>query len=448
MAKDLFSVPIFFILFRETLEAAIIVSVLLALVEQLVSGTSPDHPGYKSVTTHTLGRGEGSSNIVETSQSLGDDEDLDKHGRTATERKLLRKLRIQIFAGAGIGLLVALAVGAAFIAVFYTQVKDLYGASEDIWEGVFALVASIMIWVMALGFLRMDRSKLKWKIKLEKAFVKQQDKLASAVDTNDGQVKRSLGTKYALLILPAVTVMREGLEAVVFLGGVSLSEPGSSIPLAAICGLLAGLAVGYLLYKSSSRLNLSLFLVTSTCFLLLIGAGLLSKSVGYFETYKYARLVGGDVAETGTGPGSYSVHGNVWHLNCCSPEAKTSGYGWSIFNAIFGWNNNASIGTILSYVFYWLSVVVALVYMKWSEGRVSLFGRDSQAGKRRRDRRQTCIPQERVIEPDAVEEEIPKGSQGSPELALGKQLTSEDGRAQVTESGIEIDEGDVGRSRD
>lgn len=127
--------------------------------------------------------------------------------------------------------------------------------------------------------------------------------------------------------------MREGLEAVVFLGGVSLGEPGSSIPLAAICGLLAGLAVGYLLYKSSSRLSgfhvplhsqklrktdgnvptdLSIFLVASTCFLLLIGAGLLSKSVGYFETYKYSQLVGGDLAETGTGPGSYSVHGNVW----------------------------------------------------------------------------------------------------------------------------------------
>lgn len=57
---------------------------------------------------------------------------------------------------------------------------------------------------------------------------------------------------------------------------------------------------------------MSIFLVASTCFLLLIGAGLLSKSVGNFETYKYVQLVGGDVAETGTGPGSYNVHGNVW----------------------------------------------------------------------------------------------------------------------------------------
>ena len=36
MGKNLFSVPIFFIVFRETLEAAIIVSVLLGLAEQIV----------------------------------------------------------------------------------------------------------------------------------------------------------------------------------------------------------------------------------------------------------------------------------------------------------------------------------------------------------------------------------------------------------------------------
>ena len=36
MARNVFSVPIFFIVFRETLEAAIIVSVLLGLVEQIV----------------------------------------------------------------------------------------------------------------------------------------------------------------------------------------------------------------------------------------------------------------------------------------------------------------------------------------------------------------------------------------------------------------------------
>ena len=140
--------------------------------------------------------------------------------------------------------------GAAFIAVFYTKVRDLYGQTEDLWEGIFSLIAAIMIWFMALGFLKLDRSKIKWKIKLQKAF--HQDANLQGLGQN---VKGAKSSKYALFILPCITVLREGLEAVVFLGGVSLSEPGSSIPIAAICGLAAGLLVGFILYKSSSRLS-------------------------------------------------------------------------------------------------------------------------------------------------------------------------------------------------
>lgn len=119
-------------LFRETLEAAIIVSVLLALVEQLVSGkkgsssssdsdgdTTIKHSptGYDSISTdytepnHQTGPG-GAVNPTTTEAAINEhhDEGRDKNGRTPEERRLLKKLRIQIFAGAGAGLLVALAV--------------------------------------------------------------------------------------------------------------------------------------------------------------------------------------------------------------------------------------------------------------------------------------------------------------------------------------------------
>jgi len=54
-----------------------------------------------------------------------------------------------------------------------------------------------------------------------------------------------------------------------------------------------------------------------------------------------------------------------------------------IFNAIFGWHNTATLGSVLSYVFYWIVIMVVLVYLKWSEGRLSFFGYKSAAGKRR-----------------------------------------------------------------
>ncbi|GLB39059.1 putative iron permease FTR1 family protein [Lyophyllum shimeji] len=364
MAKNLFSVPIFFIVFRETLEAAIILSVLLSLVEQIVRDDKTTSP----TVTQTLVTEDAVSK--ESSDSAPDPE-LDDQ---AHRRRLVRKLRIQIFTGGASGLLIALAIGAAFIAVWFTQASDLWAKSEALWEGIFDLIACIMIFVMGITMLKMDRAKVKWRVKLTQAF--------EGKHNVDG--KTTTG-KWILFILPFITVLREGMEAVVFVGGVSLGQSATAIPIAAIVGLICGLVCGFLIYQFASRSTLTIFLVVMTNLILLIGAGLFSRAVGMFEQHAFNRLLGADVDDTGgTGPGSYKVQGNVWHLDCCSPENKLDSKGWNIFNAIFGWNNNATLGSVLSYVFYWLAVIVTLVYMKFKEGRTKLLGRESAAGTRRR----------------------------------------------------------------
>ena len=50
--------------------------------------------------------------------------------------------------------------------------------------------------------------------------------------------------------------MREGLEAVVFVGGVALGQSATAIPLAAIIGLICGLIVGYFIYAFASRASM------------------------------------------------------------------------------------------------------------------------------------------------------------------------------------------------
>lgn len=52
-----------------------------------------------------------------------------------------------------------------------------------------------------------------------------------------------------MFLLPFVTVAREGLEAIVFIGGVGLGLPATSFPLAVMCGLAAGVLVGYFIYR-------------------------------------------------------------------------------------------------------------------------------------------------------------------------------------------------------
>ncbi|KAF9060051.1 Ftr1 protein [Rhodocollybia butyracea] len=366
MAKNLFSVPIFFIAFRETLEAAIIVSVLLGLAEQIVY----EDPGR---LTHITAGEEKSPESVENEE--------------IQRRRLIRKLRIQIFAGAGIGLFIALSIGAAFIAVWFTQASNLWANTEELWEGIFDVIASVMIFVMGVSMLRMDRAKAKWRLKLQRAF--------------DGKTKADKDGKtgkWVLLILPLITVLREGLEAVIFIGGVSLGQPATSIPIAAIVGLVCGLIVGFLIYQFGSRTTLSIFLIAMTNLLLLIGAGLFSRGIWAFQENSFNKLLGGDVDDAGgDGPGSFNVVGNVWHLDCCNPENNFDNSGWSIFNAIFGWTNSATLGSILSYVFYWIAVIVTLVVMKFVEGRTTLFGYESSAGRTRRIRRENAAADERPI---------------------------------------------------
>ncbi|KAJ7484466.1 iron permease FTR1 [Mycena latifolia] len=365
MGKNLFSVPIFFIVFRETLEAAIIVSVLLGLAEQIVR-EDPSRFGHRGAIA-------GGSSSDDSKEEVGSDPEDDP----AHRRKLIRKLRIQIFAGAGLGLFLALAIGAAFIAVWFTQASNLWAKSETLWEGIFELIASIMIFVMGVTMLKMDRAKAKWRIKLERAF--------SGTQT-DGGAKTG---KWILFILPLITVLREGMEAVVFVGGVSLGQPATSIPIATIVGLICGLIIGYIIYTFASRTTLTVFLILMTNLLLLIGAGLFSRAVWAFEANAFNKLLGSDVDDAGgDGPGSFRVQGSVWHLDCCNPEDKFDGQGWSIFNAIFGWTNSATLGSVLSYVFYWIAVIVVLVVMKFREGRSKLFGKESAAGTRRRTARE------------------------------------------------------------
>jgi high-affinity iron transporter len=122
----------------------------------------------------------------------------------------------------------------------------------------------------------------------------------------DGRTKAG---KWALFILPLITVLREGIEAVVFVGGVALGEPATSIPLAAITGIISGLIIGYIIYAFASRTSkspsprlppalspesyetaLTIFIIVMTNLILLIGAGLFSKSIGYFQEYKFNKL--------------------------------------------------------------------------------------------------------------------------------------------------------------
>lgn len=93
--------------------------------------------------------------------------------------------------------------------------------------------------------LRVSKLQDKWRVKLAKALAAK-DKTSKV---RFGQRFKNFGEKYAMFLLPFITVLREGIEAVVFIGGVTLGLPATSFPLAVVTGLGTGLLVGYLIYR-------------------------------------------------------------------------------------------------------------------------------------------------------------------------------------------------------
>ncbi|KAL6450861.1 FTR1 Plasma membrane iron permease [Candida maltosa Xu316] len=312
---QVFNVQIFFVVFRESLEAVIVVSVLLAFVKQSMSGPTADP-------------------------------------------KIKKRLYKQIWLGAILGVIICLIIGCAFIGAFYGLGKDIWGSSEDLWEGIFCIIATTLITAMGIPMLRINKMKEKWRVKLAQALVKSPEKKKDRFKIG------YLTKKYALFILPFITCLREGLEAVVFVGGVGIGGQATAFPLPVVVGLIAGITVGALLYYFGSSMSMQIFLIVSTCVLYLISAGLFSRGVWYFQTYKYNQATGGDASENGSGPGTYDINQSVWHVNCCNPETDN---GWDVFNALLGWQNSATYGSVISYNVYWIFIICVLLLMVYEE---------------------------------------------------------------------------------
>ncbi|CAO3584787.1 unnamed protein product [Absidia cylindrospora] len=217
-----------------------------------------------------------------------------------------------------------------------------------------------MITLMGFAMLKTEKLQDKWKVKLAKAM--------EAGQQGKRKTFKLWMQKYSFFLLPFITVLREGLEAIVFIGGVSLDVEAKSIPIAVIMGLICGALVSYVIYRGGSMMKLRWFFIFSTAILYLIAAGLMSKCVGYFEQYAWNLVIGGEAAEEGGDVIAYKVTTAVWHVSWGDPELNVStNGGWQIFNSILGWNNTATIGTITSYCLYWIFVAAYLVYMFFKE---------------------------------------------------------------------------------
>ncbi|CAI8498334.1 unnamed protein product [Hanseniaspora opuntiae] len=251
-------------------------------------------------------------------------------------------LKRKIIFGAMAGLFVCFIIGLVIISIFYTLGHDLWQQNEHIFEALMSIFAAIVISFMSVIFLRIG--KLQDKIRM---------KMAGSIYQLSKNSINNLKV-HAIFFLPFITSLREGLEAVVFLGGVGVDSPVSSLPLSMLLAGLISFFIGRFFYKSSTSFSLRICLIIASTLLYILASGLMSKGVWQIDLQRYVNKCDGqDMTELGNGPGSYDIVDSVWHVNW---GGEKDGF-WVILTALFGWTNSATYGSVISYNLFWLAII-------------------------------------------------------------------------------------------
>jgi len=178
----------------------------------------------------------------------------------------------------------------------------------------------------------------------------------------------------SVFVLAMTAVLREGIESVIFLAGVGSNVPPTSIPLACLAGLIVGLAVGaFIFYGGRSIRDLRVFFCISTFMLFLIAAGQVALGTLLLSS---AGAFGKYSAWTDQLTWQYRPLSD-WSA-CCSESLNAPNKLFPFLKAIFGYTERPTPIITIMYCGYWAAVLTALAY-KYRNG--SLFDADYKRHK-------------------------------------------------------------------
>ncbi|MEE9594134.1 MAG: FTR1 family protein [Candidatus Hydrothermarchaeales archaeon] len=161
-----------------------------------------------------------------------------------------RDLNKYLYLGAG----GAIGASAILAIVFNAVYGGLEGKSEEIFEGIAALTATVVLTYMIFWMAKHSR-----EIKGE---------LQKGVD-----VAISTGELVKIASLSFIVVLREGVETVLFLTAAAVTEPGGTL-LGFALGLVVSVSLAVMLFKGVYRLDLGKFFKYTSILLVIFAAGI------------------------------------------------------------------------------------------------------------------------------------------------------------------------------
>ena len=219
---------------------------------------------------------------------------------------------------------VAAAVGLSLLAAVILNVAgaEFEGMGEQIFEG-FAMLLAAALLTWAIFWMRKQSRNVQKDL---------EEDVRAAAETTSG------GTLFALAFL---AVAREGLELSIFLLAARFTSTPLNTYSGAILGLVTAAFLGWLLFKSSLKLNLKQFFQITNILLVLFAAGLVGYGIHEFN-------------EAGLIPALIAPIYNINHL------LDDQGAFGLLLKALFGYNGNPSLSETIAYLGYFISLVLVL----------------------------------------------------------------------------------------
>jgi high-affinity iron transporter len=242
---------------------------------------------------------------------------LTRTGNSASKR--------DIWIGAILGIIVSVlgAIG------FQQLLGGFTGTTEKLFEGIMMVSAALLLSFMIIW---MFKSSKTLKYDLEK-------KIEAAVKQDK---------KYALVTLSFIIVVREGIETVLFLTGISSTEAPSTVFLSGSIGIFVAIILSVLFFKSSFKLNIKQFFNYTSILLIFFAAGLFSHGIHEFQEL-----------------GVFGLETSFWNTNFLDLSGilndKTNTIG-VMLRALFGYQDKPTPVELVSYLLYW--IVITLTYFQ------------------------------------------------------------------------------------
>lgn len=221
--------------------------------------------------------------------------------------------RQDLFPIVRLGILTAVLISLSVAILLTALGASLSGSQEAIFEGVMMwIAAAVLTWMILWMQTRAGRIK---------QLLTEEISLASRVG------------KLSIFFVAFVAVLREGIELALFLTASIFANSMAQTLAGAAIGLGLAALIGWVIFRTTIKLNLKRFFQVTSVLLVLFAAGLVAHGTHEFN-------------EVGLIP---AIVEPVWNTNSLLDETSILG---QILKTLFGYNGNPSLSEVISYLTY------------------------------------------------------------------------------------------------